>query len=157
MTEKNKLNEKFELTFSIRSIAYYFLCIYLIYVFKVTSPGNMTHLGIYIYMALCFIGALILGLEKIFWIYKYGRDAMFDLGKLWGIKNEGLLWVVKSLNTGLLICKYVLPILGSFIGLALFIKYVPEINNIEILSRLLAIIIVFMYSIYKLFNYLKRI
>ena len=104
-----------------------------------------------------FYWSAILGLEKIFWIYKYGRDAMFDLGKLWGIKNEGLLWVVKSLNTGLLICKYVLPILGSFIGLALFIKYVPEINNIEILSRLLAIIIVFMYSIYKLFNYLKRI
>lgn len=49
-------------------------------------PGNMTHLGIY--MALCFIGALILGLEKIFWIYKYGRDAMFDLGKLWGIKMK---------------------------------------------------------------------
>ena len=55
MTKKNKLNEKFELTFSIRSIAYYFLCIYLIYVFKVTSPGNMTHLGIY--MVSCFIGA----------------------------------------------------------------------------------------------------
>lgn len=122
MTKKNKLNEKFELTFSIRSIAYYFLCIYLIYVFKVTSPGNMTHLG-----------------------------------KLWGIKNEGLLWVVKSLNTGLLICKYVLPIIGSLIGLALFMKYVPEINNVEILLRLLAIIIVFLYSIYKLFNYLKRI
>lgn len=108
-------------------------------------------------MALCFIGVLILGLEKIFWIYKYGQGAMFNLGKLWGIKNEGLLWVVKSLNTGLLICKYVLPILGSFIGLTLFIKYIPVINNIEILLRLLAIIIVFLYSIYKLFNYLKRI
>lgn len=115
----------------------------------------MTHLGIY--MALCFIGALILGIEKIFWIYKYGQYAMFNLGKLWGIKNEGLLWVVKSLNTGLLICKYVLPIIGSLIGLALFMKYVPEINNVEILLRLLAIIIVFLYSIYKLFNYLKRI
>lgn len=66
-------------------------------------------------------------------------------------------WVVKSLNTGLLICKYVLPIIGSLIGLALFMKYVPEINNVEILLRLLAIIIVFLYSIYKLFNYLKRI
>ena len=109
-------------------------------------------------MALCFIGALILGIEKIFWIYKYGvKYAMFNLGKLWGIKNEGLLWVVKSLNTGLLICKYVLPIIGSLIGLALFMKYVPEINNVEILLRLLAIIIVFLYSIYKLFNYLKRI
>lgn len=95
MTKKNKLNEKFELTFSIRSIAYYFLCIYLIYVFKVTSPGNMTHLGIYM--------------------------------------------------------------VSCFIGLALFIKYVPEFNNIEILSRLSAIIIVYLYSIYKLFNYLKRI
>lgn len=101
--------------------------------------------------------SLILGIEKIFWIYKYGQYAMFNLGKLWGIKNEGLLWVVKSLNTGLLICKYVLPIIGSLIGLALFMKYVPEINNVEILLRLLAIIIVFLYSIYKLFNYLKRI
>lgn len=108
-------------------------------------------------MALCFIGALILGIEKIFWIYKYGQYAMFNLGKLWGIKNEGLLWVVKSLNTGLLICKYVLPIMGSLIGLALFMKYVPEINNVEILLRLSAIIIVYLYSIYKLFNYLKRI
>lgn len=155
MTKKNKLNEKFELTFSIRSIAYYFLCIYLIYVFKVTSPGNMTHLGIY--MASCFIGAFLLGIEKMLWTYKYGQDVMFNLGKLWGIKNEGLLWVVKSLNTGLLICKYVLPIIGSLIGLALFMKYVPEINNVEILLRLLAIIIVFLYSIYKLFNYLKKI
>lgn len=47
--------------------------------------------------------------------------------------------------------------IGSLIGLALFMKYVPEINNVEILLRLLAIIIVFLYSIYKLFNYLKRI
>lgn len=154
MTKKNKLNEKFELTFSIRSIAYYFLCIYLIYVFKVTSP-DMTHLGIY--MALCFIGALILGIEKYSGFISYGQYAMFNLGKLWGIKNEGLLWVVKLLNTGLLICKYVLPIIGSLIGLVLFMKYVPEINNVEILLRLLAIIIVFLYSIYKLFNYLKRI
>lgn len=154
MTKKNKLNENFELTFSIRSIAYYFLCIYLIYVFKVTSPGNMTHLGIY--MTFCLIGAFILGSEKIYWTYKYDQDEMFDLGKLWGIKNEGLLWVVRLLNAGLLFCKYVLPILGSFIGLALFTKYVPEVN-IEILFRLLAIIIVLLYSIYKLFNYLKRI
>lgn len=155
MTKKNKLNEKFELTFSIRSIAYYFLCIYLIYVFKVTSPGNMTHLGIY--MASCFIGAFLLGIEKMLWTYKYGQNVMFDLGKLWGIKNENFLWVVKLFNTGLLFCKYVSPILGSFIGLALFIKYVPEFNNIEILSRLSAIIIVYLYSMYKLFNYLKRI
>lgn len=154
MTKKNRLNENFELTFSIRSIAYYFLCIYLIYVFKVTSPGNMTHLGGY--MVSCVVGAFILGLERIYWTYKYGQDEMFDLGKLWGIKNEGLLWVVRLLNTGLIFCKYVSPILGSFIGLALFTKYVPEVN-INILLRLLTIIIVLMYSAYRLFNYLKRI
>lgn len=155
MTKKNKLNEKFELTFSIRSIAYYFLCIYLIYVFKVTSPRKYdTPRNIY---GIMFYWSTYIRNRKMLWTYKYGQDVMFNLGKLWGIKNEGLLWVVKSLNTGLLICKYVLPILGSFIGLALFIKYVPEINNIEILSRLSAIIIVYLYSIYKLFNYLKRI
>ena len=108
-------------------------------------------------MASCFVGAFLLRIEKMLWTYKYGQDVMFDLGKLWGIKNENFLWVVKLFNTGLLFCKYILPIIGSLIGLALFIKYVPEFNNIEILSRLSAIIIVYLYSIYKLFNYLKRI
>jgi hypothetical protein len=106
-------------------------------------------------MVSCFIGAFLLGIEKMLWTYKYGQDVMFNLGKLWGIKNENFLWVVKLFNTGLLFCKYISPILGSFIGLALFIKYVPEFNNIGILSRLSAIIIVYLYSIYKLFNYLK--
>lgn len=140
------------ITIYLRNVAYYFLCIYLV-VFVFNNNNLLDSPIPRLFMVSGIIGISVIEIETLLWNIKY-KDELFDLGRLF--KNKIILGTLRMMNLWFIFSKYVFTVLGSFIGAAVYIRCVQVQSFMDYL-RFIAIIIVFLYSLKRLFNYLSKL
>lgn len=142
--------ENFELIINIRYLSYYFLCVYLIYLFSLMDFSVSLF-----YMSMGVLGITIISVEKLFLRITNKNDKLLTTDRV-----KKFPFIFRLFNILMILFKYMGPLMGSFVGLGMFLNKNSEMmiyNNPEAICRILAIIVVLFYSIFQFLNYVKKI
>lgn len=147
---KIKIYENFKLILINEDIAHCVMCLYLIiFVFNDSLQNSFIPR---LHLILGIIGIAIIKIEKILW-RKIRKNDLFNLEYI--IKGKIKLISVRLINAILILSKYMFTISGTLVGIGIYIKNVEETGYISIMN-LISILIVFLFSFKRLYNYLSK-